>query len=64
VTGAPPEVRNELAAVAGAIEAAKADLEAAGFAPEKLRPEVLRRLTGPEVIVAISRIEAWVMKSC
>ncbi len=64
VAGAPAEVRTELAGVAAAIDAAKGDLEEAGYAPDKLRPEVLTRLTGPEVVMGISRIEAWAKTGC
>lgn len=64
VTAAPAEVQKDLSTVAAAIDDTRADLEAAGYAPRKLRPDVLMRLTSPDVVMAIGRIEAWAQNAC
>ena len=64
VTAAPAEVQKDLSTVAAAVDATRTDLEAAGYAPGNVRPDVLRRLTSPELLTAISRIEGWAASAC
>jgi hypothetical protein len=57
-------VQQDLAGVTAAIDTSRTDLEAVDYAPAKLRPDALVRLTSPEIVLAMSRIEAWTKDAC
>lgn len=61
---APVELRPDVVVLSEAVNTLSAKLEAAGYDLSRLAPDALMALQSPQVVRAMSAVEAWAQRSC